>query len=126
MVAGISKLNGIMRTVYNQYDSMVRPLSKWLEQRGVQFVFNAKVVDLEFCHDYEGRSVERISYQQDGRAEEIWVKKSDLVIVTLGSMTEGSSLGSMSSAPILKDKRDGGAWTLWERLVERVGLWSSR
>ncbi|WP_353064507.1 oleate hydratase [Tunturibacter psychrotolerans] len=119
MVAGFSKLNGIMRTVYNQYDSMVRPLSRWLEQRGVQFVFNAKVADLAFCHDYEGRSVERISYQHDGRGEEIRVKKSDLVVVTLGSMTEGSSLGSMSSAPISKDKRDGGAWTLWERIVER-------
>ena len=119
MIAGFSKLNGIMRTVYNQYDSMVRPLNKWLEERGVQFIFNAKVVDLGFCHDYEGRSVERISYQQGGRSEEMRVKKSDFVIVTLGSMTEGSSLGSTSSAPILSDGRDGGAWTLWEKIAAR-------
>ena len=29
MVAGFNRLHGIMRTVYNQYDSMVRPLQKW-------------------------------------------------------------------------------------------------
>ena len=34
-------LTGIMRTVYNQYDSMVRPLRKWLEERGVKFQFTS-------------------------------------------------------------------------------------
>ena len=29
MVSGFNTLAGIMRTVYNQYDSMVRPLQKW-------------------------------------------------------------------------------------------------
>ncbi len=32
-------------------------------------------------------------------------------------MTEASSLGSMDSAPLLKGKADGGAWTLWEKLA---------
>ena len=53
----------------------------------------------------------------EGRAGEIPVGEQDLVIVTLGSMTEASSLGSMDSAPVLKEKADGGAWTLWERLA---------
>ena len=29
----------------------------------------------------------------------------------------GSSLGSMDSAPVLKGKADGGAWTLWEKIA---------
>jgi oleate hydratase len=33
MVSGFNTLSGIMRTVYNQYDSMVRPLQKWLGAR---------------------------------------------------------------------------------------------
>jgi myosin-crossreactive antigen len=33
-------LHGIMRTVYNQYDSLVRPLQKWLLERGVEFSFD--------------------------------------------------------------------------------------
>ena len=30
MVDGFDRLQGIMRTVYNQYDSLVRPLHRWL------------------------------------------------------------------------------------------------
>jgi oleate hydratase len=32
-------------------------------------------------------------------------------------MTEASSLGSMTTAPKLLSKRDGGAWQLWEKLA---------
>jgi oleate hydratase len=46
MVAGFDRLQGIMRTVYNQYDSLVRPLQKWLDERGVRFELNTRVTDL--------------------------------------------------------------------------------
>jgi len=42
-----------MRTVYNQYDSMVRPLRKWLEERDVKFELNTCVTDLDLRHDSE-------------------------------------------------------------------------
>lgn len=123
MVAGFSRLNGIMRTVFNQYDSMVRPLRKWLEERGVQFLFNARVTDLHFLHSYRARTIERISLERDGHSEEIHVRKTDFVIVTLGSMTEGSSFGSNDSAPQLvpplNNTHVGGAWTLWEKIAAR-------
>src|SRR3984957_18180311 len=48
MVDGFDRLQGIMRTVYNQFDSMVRPLHKWLDDRGVKFETNARVTDLDF------------------------------------------------------------------------------
>ena len=115
MVPGFNRLEGIMRTVYNQYDSLVRPLQKWLDEHGVQFELNTRVTDLVLHEDAGRTRVERIVYERDGRAGEIAVDPKDLVIVTLGSMTEASSLGSMDSAPILKGKADGGAWTLWER-----------
>ena len=41
----------------------------------------------------------------------------DRVLVTLGSMTEGSSLGSMDAAPVAKGKATGGAWALWEAIA---------
>ena len=46
MVEGFDRLKGIMRTVYNQYDSLVRPLRKWLDERGVVFAMNTTVTDL--------------------------------------------------------------------------------
>jgi len=117
MVAGFNRLQGIMRTVYNQYDSMVRPLRKWLEERGVQFQFSTCVSDLGISTQGIEKTVTQIVFERDGERGEIAVRPSDFVLVTLGSMTEASSLGDMETAPLLKDKRVGGAWTLWERLA---------
>ena len=119
MVQGFNRLQGILRTPYNQYDSMVRPLLRWLQQRGVRFSLGTRVTDLQF-RDHDGKqAVSGILYERDGRPGGFPVEESSLVLVTLGSMTEGSSLGTMDSAAPLKGKRDGGAWTLWEKLAAR-------
>jgi oleate hydratase len=107
MVSGFNTLSGIMRTVYNQFDSLVRPLRKWLGERGVKFICDIRVTDIDLCHDAEGYAAQRILYEQNGQTGEIRVADKDLVIVTLGSMTESSSLGSMDSAPVLKGKQEG-------------------
>ena len=117
MVAGFNRLQGIMRTVYNQYDSMVRPLHKWLDDRGVTFELNTRVIDLALSEQDGETTVTRIAYERDGRAGEIAVGANDYVLVTLGSMTEASSLGSMDAAPVFKAKKDGGAWMLWEKIA---------
>ena len=118
MVAGFNRLEGILRTVYNQYDSMVRPLQKWLEDRGVNFEMNTRVTDLGFEALGDETTVRRIATQRGETIGEIKVGAGDHVLVTLGSMTEGSSLGGMDAVPLLKDKADGGAWRLWERIAE--------
>ena len=117
MISGFNTLTGIMRTVYNQYDSMVRPLCKWLEQRGVKFALNTRVADLALSNTGQDYAVSTITCEHDGRTEEIKVSEKDFVLVTLGSMTEASSLGGMNSAPVLKGKSDGGSWALWERIA---------
>jgi oleate hydratase len=117
MISGFNTLKGIMRTVYNQYDSMVRPLQKWLVARGVHFELNTRVIDLEFSGDAENYAVRRILFRRDGGLQEIVVGENDKVIVTLGSMVEGSSLGSMDSAPVLKHNPAGEAWTLWKNIA---------
>src|ERR1019366_6975793 len=107
----------IMRTVYNQYDSMVRPLHKWLEERGVKFKVKTTVTDIAFAHNKDCFTIEKIIVEEAGCVREIGVSEQDRVIVTLGSMTEGSSLGSMDSAAALLGKADGGSWTLWEKIA---------
>ena len=117
MVDGFDRLWGIMRTVYNQYDSLVRPLRKWLEQRGVHFETNIRVTDLGFAPHSGKSSVERISVERAGVSGQIVVRERDYVLVTLGSMTEASTLGTMEQAPPQGAKRDGGAWSLWETIA---------
>ena len=117
MVEGFDRLKGIMRTVYNQYDSLVRPLRKWLDERGVVFAMNTTVTDLVIVDAEGAKTVEQIVVRRDGASAEIVLRRIDRVLVTLGSMTEGSSLGAMNAAPAVRGKADGGAWTLWERIA---------
>ena len=117
MVSGINRLEGIMRTTYNQFDSMVRPLHKWLDQRGVQFVMSTAATDLHFADRDGAQAVDRIATLSAGKVGQIDVGVADLVLVTLGSMTEGSSLGDNTTAPVLGSKHDGGAWALWEKIA---------
>jgi oleate hydratase len=122
MVSGFNRLKDIMRTVYNQYDSLVRPLQKWLEERGVVFQFDTQITDLGI-RDVSGKKlVESLTYERMGKMGEpilgeVIVRKHDYVLVTLGSMTEGSSLGGMQRAPELKGRDTNGAWALWEKLA---------
>lgn len=117
MVSGFNQLHGIMRTVYNQYDSMVRPLHQWLDERGVNFELNTRVTDLVLEEGLEGNRVKGLLCECAGQPQSIAVGPADSVIVTLGSMTEGSSLGDMDHAAVLSGKPDGGAWTLWEKIA---------
>ena len=117
MVSGFERLEGIMRTVLNQYDSLVRPLQKWLTERGVRFELGVQVTDLGIDEADGGFRVGRIAVNRGGLVEEIAVGADDFVLVTLGSMTEAFSLGGNETAPTLGGKTDGGAWTLWETLA---------
>ena len=117
MVDGFNRLEGIMRTVYNQHDSMVRPLHKWLYERGVRFKLNTRVTDIGLDESDGEIVATQIAYDQDGKTGAIAVGPDDFVLVTLGSMTEASSLGSMDTAPALLGKADGGAWTLWDKIA---------
>ena len=118
MVDGFDRLKGIMRTVYNQYNSLVRPLRKWLDERGVVFALSTTVTDLVIVETAGVKTVEQIVFQRGGRSGEITVRPIDRVLVTLGSMTEGSSLGSMDAPPpVVNGKADGGAWALWEAIA---------
>jgi oleate hydratase len=117
MVGGFNRLTGIMRTVYNQYDSLVLPLRKWLEDRGVHFETGVQVIDLEFEHRGGGEAVKRVIIEKACVRERIAIGDDDYVLVTLGSMTEGSSLGGMEAVPELNGGADGPAWQLWQTIA---------
>src|ERR1700689_4766089 len=78
MVAGFDRLQGIMRTVYNQYDSMVRPLRKWLDDRGVVFQTDTWVTDIGISERDGATTVTHIISERGARAEEVAVEASDL------------------------------------------------
>lgn len=113
----IETLAGVKRTIYNQYDSLVRPLQRWLGEQDVNFIIDCKVTDLERKVEEQKLVVTGIHYQHRGESKAIAVKDGDLVFLQNGSMTDASSLGSMTSAPQKLTKQDCNSWALWEKLA---------
>ncbi|MEG3864736.1 MULTISPECIES: oleate hydratase [unclassified Microcoleus] len=113
----IETLAGVKRTIYNQYDSLVRPLQSWLADQGVNFIVDCKVTDLDRNTEEGKFVVTGIHYQQKGESKAIALKDGDLVFLQNGSMTDASSLGSMTSAPKKLTKQDSDSWNLWEKLA---------
>jgi oleate hydratase len=114
----IETLAGVKRTIYNQYDSFVLPLQAWLEARGVKVRAGCKVTSLDHdTRDGELRVTE-IRCLREGKPESLAIEDGDLVFLQNGSMTDASSLGSMTRAPEKRTKADSGGWTLWEILAQ--------
>ena len=113
----IETLAGVKRTVYNQYDSLVRPLQTWLESKGVRFVTDCVVTDIGHKTENGVFTVTALHCDRIGRTEVIEVGADDFVFLQNGSMTDASSLGSMVAAPSKRTKDDSNGFALWEKLA---------
>ena len=113
----IDTLAGVKRTIYNQYDSLVLPLQAWLVAQGVRMVTDCRVTDLDHKTEGDHFVVTGIHCLRQGKSEVIVVDDGDLVLLQNGSMTDASSVGSMTNAPEKRTKRDSVSWTLWEKLA---------
>ena len=114
----IETLAGVKRTIYNQYDSLVAPLRRWLLNQGVQLITDCKVTDIIHQTQADQFVVTALHCLRAGNLEQFAVGDGDLVFLQNGSMTDASSLGSMTRAPGKLTKADSSGWTLWERLAE--------
>ena len=62
LLPGFNRLEGIHRTRLNQYDSIVRPIQRWLEAAGVNIHLQTPVTDIGFDEDRSAvTSIERFS-----------------------------------------------------------------
>lgn len=103
---------------YNQHDSIVLPMLKWLKEQNVNFETQTSVTNLDFETNSNEKKVTKIHILHNKKKSEILVKNKDLVFVTLGSMTTQASFGTMQFAPKLKLKRNCVAWNLWENIAK--------
>ncbi len=115
----IDSMSGIYRTQFNQYDAMVRPIVKWLKERGVKLEMGAEVKDLEIKISGREKIAEQLYYTQNEKDLTIPLASGDLVFVTNGTMTANSSTGSNKKAPVLQTEKTGSNWNLWEKLAAK-------
>jgi oleate hydratase len=101
----IETLAGVKRTIYKQYDSLVLPLQTWLLAHGVRLVTDCRVTDLDHKTEDGKFIITGIHCLRQDKSQVIDVNDGDIVFLQNGSMTDASSLGSMTSAPAKLTKR---------------------
>lgn len=112
---GLTRIAGILRTRYNQYDSIVAPISTWLTGRGVEFRKTCRVTDVTIEGDAASR---RVTELQFATGESIAVGPVDRVYLTLGSMTDATVAGHTDAPPQAEDGPSP-SFDLWRRLANR-------
>jgi oleate hydratase len=117
----IHTLEGVRRTVYNQYDSMVVPLQRWLAAQGVDVRFATRVVDVDFAgNPGTGRRATRLHIDDRDGVHTIDLGPRDHTILTLGSITADATYGGNDTVPeLIRDRRDHG-WSLWENVARKA------
>lgn len=108
------------RTQFSLYESLIFPITAFLRDEGVNFHFHTVVTDIKIYPDQDPKTVEKIVLTEHGEDAIITVSPTDIVIVTLGSLSTGWKTGSndehpQSPSPLFL----GPEWTLWQRLHEQ-------
>jgi oleate hydratase len=118
----IHTLSGVRRTKYNQYDSLIKPLQRWMLARGVDVRFANKVTDVDFDQsDPASRRATRLHVKTREGDTIIPVGDNDVAMITLGSITADSRYAGNDTVPeLIRDRRDG-AWSLWDSIARKAG-----
>jgi len=120
LVDGMPRLGGILRTKYNQYHSVVIPLQRYLQEKGVHFDLQTQVTDIDFELGTDKKTATALHViTRDTREEVIRLGSNDYVFITNGSITESTDKGSWTKPPVLKNKSSSGAWMLWEKIAQK-------
>ncbi len=115
-IGGLPDLSALKVTRYNQYESLVMPLVKHLESKGVRFEYGVQVKNVIVSKAGGKKTATKIVYEKGGREGEINLTENDLVFVTNGSITENSTYGDQNTVPVL-DASLGGSWSLWTNIA---------
>ncbi|MDU5100121.1 MAG: oleate hydratase [Peptoniphilus grossensis] len=118
-VDGFTDLSAARYTRFDQYNSLVKPMVKYLEDHGCNFQYNIKVTDVDFDIS-ENRKVATkiIAEDKDGNDKSIDLTENDLLFITNGSMTENSSYGDDNTPAELSDEQTG-CWEMWKNIAKK-------
>lgn len=107
-------------TKYNEYDSLILPLVKYLEGFGVQFEYGCLVKNVEFDIHDDKKIAKRILYNKNGQEKCVELSINDLVFVTNASCTESSTLGDNDHPAVLNlQNGQGDCWQLWRHIASQ-------
>jgi oleate hydratase len=117
-IKGMPDFSTLKFTKYNQYESLVLPLVKWLQEHGVVFEYGTEVTDVDFDIAPGRKQATRIHWRRDGGEGGVDLGPDDLVFMTIGSLTENSDNGDHHT-PAKLNEGPAPAWDLWRRIAAK-------
>jgi len=122
-IDGLKDLSALVFPRYNQYDTFVVPLRNHLVELGVKFQLNTLVHNVDLQPTTSGKTVKGLQVNQRGIETHIPINEEDFVVITTGSMTEDTSYGTNTAAPVQNmNKTTSGnspGWILWKNLANK-------
>lgn len=118
-IDGLPDFSALRFTKYNQFESMILPLVKYLESHGVKIEYGIDVKNV-IIDEKEGKKVARqIVYIKDNQEQTIDLVEDDLVFITNGCCTDTSCYGDQTHAPDLSKIKNGfgESWDMWRNIV---------
>ncbi|MEG1109046.1 MAG: oleate hydratase, partial [Oscillospiraceae bacterium] len=117
-IGGLPDFKALKFTKFNQYDSLILPLVKYIESFGVTIEYNTAVTDIIFDITPEKKVAKKIIVLRNGKEETINLTENDYVFTTLGSNVDNSTLGTNTTVPEMKDTVGSGrSWELWRKIA---------
>ncbi|SDQ04279.1 oleate hydratase [Streptococcus equinus] len=117
-ISGLPDFTALRFTRYNQYESMILPMVKYLESFGVVFHYNTKVINVEFDCQKDKKVAKRLDILSDAEKSSIDLTENDFVFITNGGCVENSSYGSQDKpACFNKDIKEGNGWDMWRKIA---------
>ena len=117
-IGGLPDFTALRFTKYNQHESMILPMIKYLEGFGVEFHYGVKVTNVEFAVSDGKKQATRIDVIADGAENHIDLTENDLVFITNGGCVENSTLGSQDKpAEFRPEIKEGGGWDMWRKIA---------
>ena len=117
----IEHLVGVNRTRYNQFESIMLPLIKYLEGQGCKFVMNSRVEAFDFKETSMQDEITvtglEILDTATNEKKHVTIDSDTAVFFTNGSITDSASLGDFNTpAPETMDY--GAASSLWKQATQ--------
>ena len=121
-IDGLPDFSALRFTKYNQYESMILPLVKYLEAHGVTVEYGVDVKNVVIQQKGDKKVAKQIVYVKDGKQQTIDLIEDDLVFVTNGCCTDTSCYGDQTHAPDLSNIRNGvgESWDLWKNIAKQA------
>ncbi len=117
-VGGLPDFKALRFTRYNQYESMILPMIKYLEEHNVDFVYDCHVTDVRFEIKGDKKLAKKLVYKSKEGEKTIDLTEDDLLFITNGGCVENSTMGSQNEvAPFKPELKEGGGWDLWKRIA---------